>query len=83
MSHDDISPSSLPLTARMREHQAGLRDYSHISIEAVRATNDYIDLAKRMLLEHRVRDFTAADVVALAAIMSERDLATQITDEGV
>jgi len=33
----------------------------------------YVDLAKRILLEHRVRDFTAADVVALAGIMEQRD----------
>jgi hypothetical protein len=30
-------------------------------------------MAKRILLQERVRDFTAADVVALAAIIESRD----------
>ena len=80
MSHDDISPSSKPFQARINQI-AGV--FTGVNIEAATAVHDYVDLAKRSLLEHRVRDFTAADVVALAAIMNERDLATQITDEGV
>lgn len=43
--------------------------------EVAYTVHAYVDLAKKILLENRVRDFGAADVVALAAIMEARDRA--------
>lgn len=69
MSHEDISPSSKPFTAKIDQ----LNSIFHgRHIDTAIALHDYIDLAKRSLLEHRVRDFTAGDVVALAIAMSAR-----------
>lgn len=70
MSSDDISPSSKPFQVRVQ--QLNTFDH-HINARTATMMHDYIDLAKRSLLEHRVRDFTAADVVALAIAMAERD----------
>ena len=39
---------------------------------------DMTALPKRMLLELRVREFSAADVVALAAVMEARDRAIRL-----
>lgn len=69
---DDISPSNLPFTTRMREH---LNNDTGPHPEVASTVFDYVDIAKRMLLELRVRDFSASDVVALAAIMEARDRA--------
>lgn len=76
MSSDDISPSSKPFQARVQQLDAVIHD---VSTSAAHAVHDYVDLAKRSLLEHRVRDFTAADVVALAALMEQRDRLTRTT----
>jgi hypothetical protein len=67
---DDISPSSLPFTTKMRDHIDGK---SGPHPEVAHTVFDYVDIAKRMLLELRVRDFSASDVVALAALMESRD----------
>jgi hypothetical protein len=72
MSVDDVSPSSLPFKSRMRE---AMNDNSGPHPEVAHTVYDYVDIAKRMLLELRVREFTAADVVALASIMEARDRA--------
>lgn len=72
MSVDDFSPGSLPFKSRMRE---ALSDNSGPHPEVAYTVYDYVDIAKRMLLELRVRDFSAADVVALASIMEARDRA--------
>jgi len=72
---EDISPASLPFTTKMREH---LSVSGGPSPEAAHTVFDYVDLAKRILLELRVRDFTAADVVALAATMEARDRAFRL-----
>lgn len=77
MSSDDISPSSLPLQTRLREYRDGHRDGSIVAPAVISTVHEYVDIAKRILLEHRVRDFTAADVVALAAIMEQRDRLTR------
>jgi hypothetical protein len=50
-----------------------------VSIEAALALFEYVDLAKRALLEHRVREFTAADVVALATAMEVRERTFKIS----
>lgn len=76
MSSDDISPSTKPFHSRIQQ----LNSVFHaVSTSAAHAVHDYVDLAKRSLLEHRVRDFTAADVVALAALMEQRDRLTRNT----
>lgn len=73
----DLSPSQNPFTSKIREIiQDGSRS---VSIEAAVTLAEYVDLAKRVLLEHRVRDFTAADVVALAAAMEARERAFKIS----
>lgn len=41
--------------------------------EASQTALDCVAAAKRILLQERVRDFTAADVVALAALIEARD----------
>lgn len=69
---EDISPNSLPFSTRMRE-LAGTGSGPHP--EVAYTAYSYVDIAKRMLLELRVRDFTAADVVALAGIMEGRERA--------
>lgn len=68
---EDISPQAKPLTAKIREDLS--RGDPGYSIEAVTVVSEYLDLAKRALLENRVRDFSAADVVAVASIMESRD----------
>lgn len=43
---------------------------------------DTIDFAKRILLQHKVKNFTAADVIAVAQmIIAQRDKATVAGDE--
>lgn len=79
MSSDDISPSTKPFQAKLQQLSSVFHD---VSIPAANAVHDYVDLAKRSLLEHRVRDFTASDVVALAAIMEQRDRDTRAVIAG-
>lgn len=78
MSSDDLSPSNKPFKTRVQQLDD---DFSEINAAAALAVHDYVDLAKRSLLEHRVREFTAADVVALAAIMEQRDRALRGGDK--
>lgn len=78
MSSDDLSPASKPFLTRVQQLDD---NFSEINAVAAAAVHDYVDLAKRSLLEHRVRDFTAADVVALAAIMEQRDRALRGGDK--
>lgn len=70
MSVEDISPSALPYSSRMREF-AGTNAGPHP--EVADTVFHYVDIAKRMLLELRVRDFTASEVVFLAGVMEARD----------
>ena len=79
MSSDDISPSAKPFQSRIQQLSGVFND---VNIRAADAVHDYVDLAKRSLLEHRVRDFTAADVVALAALMERRDRETRAMTAG-
>lgn len=58
-----------PFEARMREQL--LSGAAHP--EAAYTIHEYVLLAKLSLMEHRVRDFSAADVVALATLMESRD----------
>lgn len=68
---EDISPQSKPFSTKIRD-DLGSKQVGY-SVEAATVVSDYLDLAKRALLENRVRDFTASDVVAVAAIMESRD----------
>lgn len=58
----------MPFQSRIREMAN-----KPTQLEVAHTVHEYVDLAKRILLEHRVRDFTAAEVVALAAVMEARD----------
>ncbi len=70
MSFPETSPASpKPFQARMRETMPSGAAHP----EAAFTVHEYVLLAKLILLEHRVRDFSASDVVALAAIMEGRD----------
>lgn len=72
MSYEDHShPPTKPFEARMRESFKTGSDAAHA--EVAYTVHEYVVLAKLILIEHRVRDFTAADVVALAGIMERRD----------
>lgn len=64
---DDLSPAAMPFDRYQREHaDAPLQS---------RTVLHCLAMAKRMLLQEKVRDFTAADVVALAALIESRDRA--------
>ena len=79
MSNHDFQTHREPtLDAYMAEIQHGLRSSSEVSPAVIYTVSAYVDLAKRILLKHRVRDFQAADVVALASIMEARDRAQRI-----
>ena len=81
MSHpEDLSPGAMPFESRMR--QIVLSDDGAAHPEAAFTVYEYVDLAKRMLLELRVREFSASDVVALAAIMESRDRALRHLHRG-
>lgn len=72
MSYDDHShPPTKPFEARMRESFKTGSGAAHT--EVAYTVHEYVLLAKLMLIEHRVRDFTAGDVVTLAGIMEQRD----------
>jgi len=65
----DLSPSAMPFDAYMRE----LPNNSAAPLYSALIAHECIALAKRILLQERVRDFSAADVVSLAAIIESRD----------
>jgi hypothetical protein len=46
--------------------------------EVIYTVSAYVEAAKLVLLKHRVRDFKAYDVVALAAVMEQRDRAHRL-----
>lgn len=69
---DDMSPDSLPFSTRVREIIAQESE-NLLNLEPPETMFQYVDLAKRILLELRVRNFTASDVVALASTMEARD----------
>lgn len=46
--------------------------------EVIHTVSAYVEAAKLVLLKHRVRDFKAYDVVALAAVMEQRDRAHRL-----
>jgi len=65
----DLSPSAMPFDAYIRD----LPSDTALPIEASFIAHECIAIAKRILLQERVREFTASDVVALAAIIENRD----------
>lgn len=68
MATPDLSPDNKPFD-RFFDDLIERDSVSHAAMVAL----DCIAAAKRILLQERVRDFTAADVVALAAIIESRD----------
>lgn len=62
-----FNPRDLPFTTFLEQEAVG------VSEVAARDVFDCVVLAKRMLLEMTVQDFTGADVVALAALIEARD----------
>ena len=62
---DDISPASMPFDRYHREHAPE---------SSARSVLKSVAMAKRMLFQERVQGITAADVVALAALIEARDL---------
>jgi len=62
-----FNPRDLPFTTFLEQEVVG------VSEGAARDVFDCVVLAKRMLLEMTVQDFTGADVVALAALIEARD----------
>ena len=60
----------MPFDAFMREQ---LESNSAVPVEPSYVALECIAIAKRILLQERVRDFTAADVVALATMIEARD----------
>lgn len=48
------------------------------NLEVIYTVSAYVEAAKLALLKHRVRDFKACDVVALAAVMEQRDRAYRL-----
>jgi hypothetical protein len=65
----DLSPGAMPFDSYMRE----LPSDTAVPLEPACVAHECIAVAKRILLQERVRDFSAADVVALAAIIENRD----------
>ena len=66
---EDISPEAMPFTSKIRDLEA----QDSPTVEAAKVMVEYLDVAKRMLLETRVRNFNAYDVVALAVAMEGRE----------
>lgn len=61
---EDISPASLPFNAYESRHSTN---------DGAAQVLHFVAMAKRMLLQERVQNFTGADVVALAALIESRD----------
>lgn len=76
MSTEYSPPSTKAFHTKMREMMT--QGDMAANPEVAYTVFTYVDLAKRMLLELRVRDFTATDVVALTKIMEARDRAYRI-----
>ena len=63
-----MSPESHPFDLALRN----LRGAEHFR-DALVEVGDTVDMAKKILLQSRVRDFTGADVVALTKMILERE----------
>lgn len=74
MYPNDQSPFGDTLDSYMRRCVTDLV----CSPEVVYTVSSYVEAAKLVLLKHRVRDFKASDVVALAAVMEQRDRAQRL-----
>lgn len=63
-----MSPDTHPFDLALRN----LRGAGHFR-DALVEVGDTVDMAKKILLQSRVRDFTGADVVALTQMILERE----------
>lgn len=80
MKHnEDISPESAPYDRAVAELSPHT---SEAYLNALAITAQTLDLAKRMLLQQRVRSFAAADVVALTRTILEREQAEAARQQG-
>lgn len=64
-----MNPELYPFDAALRNLQ-GVPPALHDSLVQV---GDTLDMAKKMLLQSRVREFTGADVVAVTRLILERE----------
>ena len=63
-----LNPDSNPFDLAMDAHAA-----TGSMAESLMDVATSVDMAKRILLQHRVKEFTGADVVALTALILERE----------
>ncbi len=63
-----MSPDTHPFDLALRNMRAD----SHFR-DALVEVGDTVDMAKKILLQSRVRDFTGADVVALTQMILQRE----------
>lgn len=63
---DNLSPSAMPFD---------VYEARYAKNDNARNVCHSLAMAKRMLMQEKVRDFSAADVVALAALIEARELA--------
>lgn len=75
---DDLSPDSKPFDKALEQSPYPIHPHMHAALVDV---NDSVDMAKRILLQNRVRDFSAADVVALALGIVQREQVLYKRDE--
>lgn len=66
---DDLSPESMPFDTALKSISIS----HHYMRGALIDAGDSVDMAKRILLQHRVRNFSAEDVVRLAIAIMERE----------
>lgn len=67
-TRESLSPDSLPFDSAMERYKAqgNLKRF-----EALNEAAQILDLSKRMLIQQRVKDFTANDVVELSKLVME------------
>jgi len=68
MSRESLSPDNLPFDSAMERFKEGgnLRRF-----EALNEAAQILDLSKRMLIQQRVKDFTANDVIEMSKLVME------------
>lgn len=72
-----VNPEAMPFDAAL-EQMRGNPTFRDALIEV----GDTVEMAKKILLQNRVRDFTAADVLALTRMVMEREQLLRDRSEG-
>ena len=76
---EDYSPESMPFD----KAYSALPTLTKPSVRgALVDVCDTVDMAKRILMQNRVRQFTAADVVELTRIILERENVLMVRESG-